>query len=76
MENSVQTKKDLHSGPFCAAKFGKVAKCAAGAKSLRTTDVQYLHARASDSDVRQVQWKIQTNLRDLPPIEAAKQIHV
>ena len=23
----------------CAAKFGKVAKCAAGAKSLRTTDL-------------------------------------
>ena len=35
-ENSVQSKKD-RSGPKCAAKFGKVAKFAAAAKSLRTT---------------------------------------
>ena len=37
--NLVQTKKDLHSGPKCAAKFGKIAKFAAAAKSLRTTDL-------------------------------------
>ena len=37
VENSVQTKKDQHSGPKCAAKFGKVIKFAAAAKSLRTT---------------------------------------
>ena len=39
VKNSVQTKKDLHSGPKCAAKFGKVIKFAAAAKSLRTTVV-------------------------------------
>ena len=38
-ENLVQTKKDLHSDPMCAAKFGKIAKFAAAAKSLRTTDL-------------------------------------
>ena len=27
--------------PKCAAMFGKVAKCAAGAKSLRTTELGY-----------------------------------
>ena len=37
VENSVQTKKDLHSGPKCAAKYGKVVKFAAAAKSLKTT---------------------------------------
>ena len=43
MENSVQTKKDLHSGPKCDAKFGKVVKFAAAAKSLRTTGIDSNH---------------------------------
>ena len=34
-----QTRSALWSK--CAAKFGKVGKCAAGAKSLRTTDLAY-----------------------------------
>ena len=37
VENSVQTKKRSALWSECAAKFGKVAKCAASAKSLRTT---------------------------------------
>ena len=32
--NLVQTKKDLHSGPMCDAKFGKIAKFAAAAKKF------------------------------------------
>ena len=37
--NFVKTKKDLDSGPKVCRKFGKVAKRAADAKSLRTADL-------------------------------------
>ena len=39
VKNPMQTKKDLHSDTKCAAKFGKVEKFAAAAKSLRTTGI-------------------------------------
>ena len=40
VRNFFKTKKVLDSGPKCAAKFGKIAKRAADAKSLRTTGLE------------------------------------
>ena len=44
VKDLVKTKKIFALWSKCAAKFGKVAKCAMGVKSLRTTVIKYRKA--------------------------------
>ena len=44
VENLVKTKKRCALWSKCVAKFGKVPKCAAGAKSLKTIALIYYAA--------------------------------
>ena len=62
VKDLVKTKKIFALWSKCAAKFGKVAKCAMGVKSLRTTAIDALikkHVFFSLIDEDQYQYQYQ-----------------